>query len=197
MISLIENWTGSFEIDGKKYDSSDALKSAHLNSSDICSIVLYPAKKQARKSSNTSVVEQTDDTEYAITVKAYMTREASPEFDFMAKFNTNVPMPLRTMVGKKIKETKGMVYMELHGDIVSELTTHCMRCGRKLTNPVSQYFGIGPECGNHNYVNPFDTDEELHEAVDRYKEQLRNIKWSGWVVKSSIIEEEIFNGRIN
>lgn len=125
-----------------------------------------------------------------ITVKTYMTQQASPGFDFMAKWNNNVPMPLRVMVGTVEKETRGMVYMKLHGDIVAEKITTCMKCGRQLTNPVSQYFGLGPECGGHNYVNPFNTEEELRAAISNYREELRNITWEGWVIKSAIIDNE-------
>lgn len=127
-----------------------------------------------------------------ITVKKYMTQPATPEFDFMAKWNNNIPMPLRTMVGEVIKQTRGMVYMKLHGDIVAEKVTTCMKCGRPLTNPVSQYFGLGPECGGHNYVNPFNTEEELRAAVGAYRKELQSITWEGWIIKSAILEDELF-----
>ena len=125
-----------------------------------------------------------------ITVKSYMTKKATPEFDFMLRWNNDNPMPLRTMVGTVEKETKGMVYMKLHGDIYAEKICTCMKCGRALTNPVSQFFGIGPECGGHNYVNPFNSDAELKAAVSVYKAQLQKIKWSGWIIKSAITEKE-------
>ena len=119
-----------------------------------------------------------------------MTQKASATFDFMEKWNNKISMPLRTMVGTVEKETRGMVYMKLHGDIIEERVRMCMKCGRVLTDPVSQYFGIGPECGGHNYVHPFNTDEELKAAVDAYKKQLRNITWEGWVIKSAITERK-------
>ena len=66
-----------------------------------------------------------------------------------------------------------------------------MNCGKVITNPISKYFGMGPECGRHNYVNPFNSDAELKEAVDTYKrEVLSKITWSGWVIKSAITEME-------
>lgn len=49
--------------------------------------------------------------ETTIKVKAYMTKPATPQFDFMQKWNNNKPMPYRIMKGEKVKETKGMVYM--------------------------------------------------------------------------------------
>ena len=65
-----------------------------------------------------------------------------------------------------------------------------MACGKRLTNPVSQYFGIGPECGGHNYVHPFNTDEELKEAVAEYRKKLQETKWVGWIIKSAIVQQE-------
>ena len=119
-----------------------------------------------------------------------MTQQSNPGFDFMSKWNNDVPMPFRTMTGVKVKETPGMVYMKLHGDIWAEQIITCMKCGRVLSNPVSRYFGIGPECGGHKYINPFNSDSELKEAVAKYKEQLKNITWEGWIIKSAITECE-------
>jgi len=131
--------------------------------------------------------------EYQIEVKPWMTFKSSDGFDFMQKFNDDIPMPLVVMyTSGKLTETKGMVKMSLHGDIKQRVTTRCMHCGRPITNKVSQFFGIGPICGGHNYVNPFDSEEELNEAVRIYREKLVNTVWTGWVAKSAIksIEDE-------
>lgn len=56
---------------------------------------------------------------YKITVKKYMTEPATSNFDFQDKFNSGVPMPLCTMQGEVIKETRGMYYMELEEDDIS------------------------------------------------------------------------------
>ena len=130
-----------------------------------------------------------------ITVKSYMTQKATPLFDFMEKWNNNIPMPLRTMYGIKIDETKGMVKMQLHGDLIeSEGPMEvCMKCGKKITNPISRYFGMGPVCGQHNYVNPFESEEELKAAIAEYRETLRNVTWTGWIIKSAILSEEIID----
>ena len=124
--------------------------------------------------------------EYKVEVKAYMMRKSSPDFDFMAKWNDDIPMPLKIMYGVKVAETKGMVKMRLHGDIKEETTSICMMCGRPITNPVSRYFGIGPKCGGHGYVNPFESEEELHKAVADYRAKLVNTVWEGWIIKSAI-----------
>ena len=112
----------------------------------------------------------------------------------MKQWNNDNPMPLRTMIGTVEKETRGMVYMKLHADITEEKTQRCLCCGRPITNPVSQYFGMGPECGGHKYVNPFYSKEELEKAVQDYRENvLKNITWEGWIIKSAILEEEEIN----
>ena len=187
MLTMLKDWTGTFEVNGQTYDYN-TLKSVLMDVSQPIHIVLHPQQVKSVKRANTTSVA--GDKEYRITVKRYMTQKASPEFDFMAKWNHDNPMPLCTMVGVKVKETPGMVFMKLHGDIYAERITTCMKCGRVLTNPVSQYFGIGPECGHHGYVNPFNTEEELHMAVDSYKKELQSITWEGWVIKSAIKEEE-------
>lgn len=189
MLTLLKNWKGSVEINGTLYDSINAVNLADIKTLGEINIKLLHTEKIENKG-NTSENRAIDVTEYQITVKRYMTQKASTTFDFMEKWNNNIPMPLRTMVGTVEKETRGMVYMKLHGDIIEERVCTCMKCGRVLTNPVSQYFGIGPECGGHNYVHPFNTDEELKAAVDTYKKQLRDIKWEGWVIKSAITERK-------
>lgn len=56
---------------------------------------------------------------YKITVKKYMTEPATTTFDFQDKWNNGHPMPLCTMQGEVIKETRGMYYMELEEDDIS------------------------------------------------------------------------------
>lgn len=129
-----------------------------------------------------------------IFVKNYMTQKASPEFDFMKQWNNDNPMPMREMILDEIvKETRGMIYAKCHADILRKVTYRCMCCGRPLTNKVSQFFGIGPECGKHNYVNPFESEEELNRAIDKYRHYLSNITWEGWIIKSAILEDENLN----
>lgn len=131
-----------------------------------------------------------------ITVKSYMTQKSTPTFDFMSKWNNDTPMPLRVMYGTKLEETRGMVKMQLHGDILANEgpLDVCMKCGKPITNKVSRYFGMGPVCGQHNYVNPFSSEEELNQAVADYRKVLRDITWTGWIIKSAIISEEKLDG---
>lgn len=163
MVSLLQNYRGNIEVDGL------------LEQGKPFHIILKSNTPRQEK------VQKDNDKEYRITVKRYMTRKASPGFDFMAKMNEDVPMPLVTMVGKKIKETKGLVYMQLHG--FGEATITCMCCGKELTNPISRHYGIGPVC-----MSKVGIVADI-EDVDTIKEKLAELTWTGWIIKSAIIEE--------
>ena len=192
MLTMLKNWKGAVEINGVRYENiNDAVKSDLSDFSQI-HIILHSASKNASKSvTECQSVESVQSVQqYKVTVKKYMTQKGSTSYDVITKSKNDNPMPLRTMIGTVEKETRGMVYMNLHGDIYAEKICTCMKCGRALTNPVSQFFGIGPECGGHNYVNPFSSDAELKAAVKAYRMQLQDIKWSGWIIKSAITEKE-------
>jgi hypothetical protein len=195
MLSMLNNWKGIVEVNGNTYNSIQQLVGSNFKFDDKIRIVLHPKTEKAEnKTLSTSDKELNKEILYKIKVKPYMTKKATPQFDFMSRWNDNNPMPLRVMVGTKDKETKGMVHMTLHGDILEKETQFCMACGKPITNPVSRYFGVGPVCGGHMYVNPFESDGALKEAVESYRQVLRNKTWSGWVIKSAIEEcEEINN----
>ena len=183
MLSMLRNWKGAVEVDGTRYDTIQAFISANKPISDnihikLCSVVETPVI--GKKSSAT--VEDVTSHEVQIMVKPYMTKPATPEFDFMAKWNNDVPMPMRIMEGVKVKETPGMVYMKLHGLAKPTITCYC--CGKELTNPISRHYGIGPIClSKLGIMRDIDDEENI-------KEELVNIEWEGWVIKSSILQEE-------
>ena len=184
MKTFLQNWKGAIEVDGVLYDNNQAIPSdLSLNENSV--VILHHSRNVSSPQASAS-----SDKVYRITVRQYMTKRATPEFDFMKKWNDNVPMPLMTMVGTIEKETPGMYKMNLHGDITGEPIQNCMKCGKPIDNPVSQYFGMGPVCGGHDYVNPFATKEELQQALDEYRKRLINITWEGWVIKSSILSME-------
>ena len=188
MLSMLKDVKGEVIINGEKYDSVKTALKRFKSDSDTITISFI---RNERERNRESVRASETHTQKKITVKQYMTRQSTPGFDFMKEWNENKPMPLRTMIGTVEKETRGMVYMKLHADITEEKTQRCLCCGRAITNPVSQYFGMGPECGGHNYINPFYSKEELEKAVQDYRENvLKNITWSGWIIKSAIISEE-------
>ena len=186
MLKLLSSWKGAVEIDGERFDSvQDALRASKTFDKKM-HIVLHSDVQKSTQSTTDSLkqkIEQADDsTEYEIKVKKYMTQPATPSFDFMAKWNDDKPMPMRIMRGTVEKETRGMVYMNLHG--FAQKTITCACCGKELTNPISRYYGIGPIClGKLGIVNAIDDIENI-------KEQLVNVKWSGWIIKSSILERK-------
>ena len=188
MINMLAGWQGKVQVNGTVYDSIDAFRASNKPFTDKISIILYSNRKKAVKDGDTCATKPI----YRVTVKQWMLKPTDPDstFTFMRDRNNNIPMPLRTMTGTIEKETPGMYYMKLHGDIWAEKICHCMKCGKELKNPVSQYFGIGPECGGHGYVNPFDSEDELKEAVAAYKKQLQDITWEGWVIKSAVTSLE-------
>lgn len=126
---------------------------------------------------------------YKITVKKYMTEPATSTFDFQDKWNNGKPMPLCIMQGKVIKETRGMYYMNLQGK--AEPTSKCLVCGKTLTNPVSKLYGIGPECSDKIGLIRIESEEEAKEKLKHIMEQIDNISWTGWVIKSAIKEWEM------
>lgn len=178
-MSIFDSWNGKIEINGVQQDIEDV--------HGAVSIHLIPKgfveEKEAPKS---SVIDYDSQENYIVKVKAWMTKPSTPEFNFMEKFNKDIPMPLRVMVGRILKESPKMLYMSLHGEILEEVTQTCMCCGKPITNEVSKYFGLGPVCGRHNYVNPFKTKEELKKAVGEYRERLHQLTWEGWIPQSAI-----------
>lgn len=196
MLRMLKNWKGKIEVNGKLYDNIQLATSDFETFSGDIHIKLHKTmenryisqpdtiqvnSKEVAKSENRKA-DIDISKELRITVKAYMTKKATPEFEFMAKFNNDIPMPMRIMEGTIEKQTKGMYYMHLHGLAKPTITCYC--CGKELTNPVSRHYGIGPIClGKLGIVREIDDIENI-------KEELTKIEWSGWVVKSSIIEME-------
>lgn len=126
---------------------------------------------------------------YKITVKKYMTEPATANFDFQDKWNNGKPMPLCIMQGEVIKETRGMYYMSLQGK--AEPTSKCLVCGKTLTNSVSKLYGIGPECSEKVGIIRVESEEEAKEKWNELVQQIGDIKWEGWVIKSAIKEWEV------
>lgn len=123
--------------------------------------------------------------EYIVRVKRWMTQKTTDDsFDFMRHWNKNIPMPFRVMRGRVLSETRGMLYMELRACVLK--TDFCMKCGKPLSHPVSKLYGLGPECGGHYHINPFNTEEELQAAIHEVRARLNNITWTGWIAKTGV-----------
>lgn len=182
MLKLLKDWKGDIEINDKRYTSEEFARNIFKNDSDSIHIVLHSVKQKVVSSVPDASKSVSSAVEQVITVKKYMTQKASPGFDFMAKFNNDVPMPMRVMQGTVEKETRGMVYMNLHG--FAKPTVTCFCCGKELTNPVSRQYGIGPIClGKMGIVRDI-------ADVKHIKEDIVKITWSGWIIKSAITNTE-------
>lgn len=84
-------------------------------------------------------------------------------------------------------ETPKAILFKGHGSIDGPVI--CMRCGQDLTDPISQYMGIGPICCKHwGLPRPDQISESERDAL---KEQLR-IKTTieEWIPKSVIVKQE-------
>ena len=159
--------------EGKPFEFTLEGKRNELNTEDyICS----PVKKMEVGKS------------YKITVKKYMTEPSTSNFDFQDKWNDGKPMPLCIMQGEVIKETRGMYYMNLQGK--AEPTSKCLVCGKNLTSPISKLYGIGPECSEKVGLIRIESEEEAKEKLKQIMEQIDDISWTGFVIKSSIKEWE-------
>jgi len=181
MLSLMQNWRGEVDVNGVHYNNISEVKISDLRSFENVTIHLSSASKKSQKSSN-SVLTSEDKKQYRIAVKQYMTKPASPDFDFMKRWNNDIPMPMRIMEGTVEKETRGMVYMKLHG--FGRQTITCACCGKELTNPISRYYGIGPIC-----LEKLGISRQIDDVAN-IKEDLAKIEWEGWVIKSAITEQE-------
>lgn len=124
--------------------------------------------------------------EYRIEVKRWMTQksETGSDFQFMAQRNNNIPMPMRVMRCVVLDETRGMYHIAARGH--PEPSSNCLHCGKTLTHPVSLLYGIGPVCGGHYHINPFNTKAELDASYEDIKKKMSEITWQGWVIKSGI-----------
>ena len=181
MISLLKDWEGEVEIDGVKYESISDVSESTQNTLNPNTVIKLSSKKKRTLTERQSIVKSDDNGEQTITVRAYMTKHATPDFNFMAQWNNDIPMPMRTMQGEKIKETRGMVYMKLHG--YGKATITCLCCGKELTNPISRHYGIGPVC-----LSKIGITRDI-EDVSGIREELQNITWEGWIIKSAILKE--------
>jgi hypothetical protein len=190
MLQYLKGFNKKVEINGEELTVDELINKFSATEGAIKIKVLGMPARLTTDTDNPIKEVQTEKI-YRIKVRQYMTKPPVPEFDFHTKWNNGIAMPFRIMTGKKIKETKGMVMMELWAEMEGETMTTCMKCGRILTNNVSKYFGIGPECGSHDYTNPFATESELKEAVAEVKKQLMQVRWIGWVIKSALLSCEV------
>lgn len=109
--------------------------------------------------------------------------------DFHDKFNKGIPIPLKMMYGVIKKETEKCYYIEVEGKPTPSST--CLHCGRKITNKVSLYYGLGMVCGKHYGITNV-SEENLEKKLEEIRSKLKKVKWVGLVPKKNVvIEDEI------
>ena len=185
MSNILENWNGTITLNNEVVDNNVNLgisSPIHLVLMSNGGILAEKEPKEEHIATENKVTTLSEDYEYKVTVKPYMTQPATPEFDFMEKWNNNIPMPMRVMEGIVLKETKGMVYMDLRGMCAPTITCYC--CGKELTNPISRRYGVGPVC-----LSKLGITRNI-EDVDDISGDLISISWKGWIIKSAITSIE-------
>ena len=91
MISLLKSWQGTFVINNNSYDSLNKLNLADIVRNGEINIKLLPKEKVA---DNANMVKLETTSNFAtVTVKKYMTKKSTPSFEFMKKWNNDIPMP--------------------------------------------------------------------------------------------------------
>lgn len=113
------------------------------------------------------------------------------------------PVPLRTMFGVIERETPKAIKVKLWGKPFP--SSRCMRCGRKITNKISLYYSIGPECMSKMGLPPLESEEQYKEQYEQLKQTVGEITWEGWLPKSCITitptdelnEEELERREVN
>lgn len=105
------------------------------------------------------------------------------ESDFHKSLNNGNPIPMVIMFGRIVRETDKSYLIDVYGK--PEPTEKCLHCGRKLTNKVSMYYGLGPICGQHYYITNV-TEATLRDNFDSIRKLMANIKWRGWIPKNSV-----------
>ena len=187
MLEFLKNYTGSITVNDNVIRNEDI--STVLDSLEGSIKIKLSPKESSIKNSFTlqkdAVVDKSS-LSYYIFVKPWMTQKSSSNFNFMLTWNNDVPMPLRVMQGKINKETPGMYNMSLYG--IPTKTGTCSVCGRTLTNPISRLYGIGPECMNKVGIFSDITIEEAKDRLEEINNRIINIKWTGWIAKSAILE---------
>lgn len=152
-------------------------------------IQILKTTKTLQNNSNNAVISHNK--QYKVIVKLYMTKKDSVNFTFHTTWNNGNPMPLRVMYGEILQETKNMYKMSLVGKITH--TDYCLKCGKPLTNEISKLYGLGPECGQHYYINPL-SKEEFENCKQSIQNKFDEIKWEGWIPKVAVISMEEING---
>jgi hypothetical protein len=192
MLNLL-NWDKPLMVNGEIYQSSaEALEKLKDFKGEI-EVKFNFTEKKAETPAETPAEKEEQVKVFRFEVKQYMTKKASPGFDFMRKWNDDKPMPLRVMYGEVLEETRGMLRVRVHGRAEKDASA-CSHCLRPLTNEISKIYGIGPICGGHGYFASDYTKKQIENRDEIFKQadaELRKVIWEGWIIKSAIQSQRL------
>ena len=178
MLELLSNYEGKLKINNVEYENIKEAQKAFKDYKGGLTIILNENQRKTVHDIDTDIKF------YQITVKKWMT--TYDESFFLEEYNEDGPMPFVTMVGFKLGETKNLIKMRLRADLITNKSTICMRCGRPLSNPISQYLSLGPECGAKEHMQFIESGMDIKQVQEDLKKKLREVVWEGWIVKSAI-----------
>lgn len=181
MFELLKDYPGQLTINNKQYNSVEEAESDFKDYKGGITIVLNGVKSHK----DTPKIDCNEKV-FQISVRRYMTNY-SKDF-FLETWNDMGPMPFVTMIGIKLQETEKLVKMKLWADLCDGKITTCMCCGRPLSNPLSQYLGVGPECGASKHLKLLESGVNIQEVRKQFKEKLNEVTWEGWIIKSAITQ---------
>lgn len=190
MFELLKEYSGRLTVNNRVFESVQDAEQAFENYKGGLTILLNkkddndPPLSTKSKNIDTTTV-------YQISVKRYMTQYKS-DF-FLHRMNPEGPMPFMIMCGRKLMETEKLVKMECWAGLPSTRVTTCIKCGRPLTNPLSQYLSLGPECGASEHMRMIQSGVSIDEVRKRLEHKLNNTRWTGWIIKSAIQDVKILN----
>lgn len=184
MLEFLDKYEGDITVNGENVTPQNILNTLSKLKGNV-EIVLSPKQREETESK-----DEYFPNDFVLYVKTYMTRESTPDFQFMKVWNNDVPMPLRVMQGCVCKETKGMYYVKLRGYPYRAETCAC--CGKPITSQDSKFFGIGPECFRKLGLP---RNVYTQQDVTQVRNAILATKWEGWVPKTAILHVERKHGR--
>jgi hypothetical protein len=118
--------------------------------------------------------------EMRVTVRQFLTKPSTDP-----RYKDKQPVPFRVMFGYITQETKSSVFVHLRAK--PEPSSHCLRCGREITNPTSLLYGFGIECITKvPFATPLVDPNKLDEYMKDLQSKMADIVWEGWLPKAYI-----------
>ena len=161
MLELLSNYEGKLKINNVEYENIKEAQKAFKDYKGGLTIILNEDQRKTVHDIDTDIKF------YQITVKKWMT--TYDESFFLEEYNEDGPMPFVTMVGFKLGETKNLIKMRLRADLITNKSTVCMRCGRSLSNPISQHLSLGPECGAKEHMQFIESGMDITQVQEDLK----------------------------